>query len=233
MARPAIFTIDDDPEVLRAIEHDLRRHYGNTFRILRASSGALALETLKQLKLRNEVVALFVVDQRMPQMSGTDFLVEAIKLFPDARRVLLTAYADTDAAIKAINAARIDYYLVKPWSPPEQNLYPVLDDLIAEWQSSYHPAFEGIRVIGHRWSPLSHQIKDFLSRNLIPYQWLDIEVEEEAKRLLTFIPDEQRSLPVVVFPDGSHLSEPTKIENWLRKRNSRHMSTRLSMISSL
>jgi thioredoxin reductase (NADPH) len=212
MARPAIFTIDDDPEVLRAIERDLRRHYGNTFRVLRASSGAVAIETLKQLKLRNEVVALFVVDQRMPQMSGTDFLVEAIKLFPDAKRVLLTAYADTDAAIKAINAARIDYYLVKPWSPPEQNLYPVLDDLIAEWQSSYYPAFEGIRVIGHRWSPLSHQIKDFLARNLIPYQWLDIEVEEEAKRLLTFIPEEQLRLPVVVFPDGSHLCEPTNRE---------------------
>ena len=132
MARPVIFTIDDDPEVLRAIEHDLRRHYGNTFRVLRANSGAMALETLKQLKLRNEVVALFVVDQRMPKMSGTDFLTEAIKLFPAAKRVLLTAYADTEAAIKAINTTRVDYYLVKPWSPPEQDLYPVLDDLIAE-----------------------------------------------------------------------------------------------------
>ncbi len=212
MARPVIFTIDDDPEVLRAIEHDLRRHYGNTFRVLRANSGVVALETLKQLKLRNEVVALFVVDQRMPQMSGTEFLTEAIRLFPDAKRVLLTAYADTEAAIKAINTARIDYYLVKPWSPPEQNLYPVLDDLIAEWQASYHPLFEGIRVIGHRWSPLSHQIKDFLSRNLIPYQWLDIEVEDEAKRLLAFIPESELHLPVVLFPDGSHLYEPTNHE---------------------
>jgi thioredoxin reductase (NADPH) len=212
MARPVIFTIDDDPEVLRAIEQDLRRHYGNNFRVLRANSGAVALETLKQLKLRNEVVALFVVDQRMPQMSGTEFLIEALKLFPDAKRVLLTAYADTDAAIQAINTARIDYYLVKPWSPPEQNLYPMLDDLIEAWQATYHPAFEGIRVIGHRWSPLSHQIKDFLSRNLIPYQWLDIEVEEEAKRLLAFIPEAEQQLPVVIFPDGSHLSEPTNRE---------------------
>lgn len=212
MAKPVIFTIDDDPEVLRAIEHDLRRHYGNKFRVLRASSGQVALETLKQLKLRNEVVALFVVDQRMPKMSGTDFLIEAIKLFPDARRVLLTAYADTDAAIKAINTARIDYYLVKPWSPPEQNLYPVLDEFISDWEATYHPAFEGIRVIGHRWSPLSHQIKDFLARNLIPYLWLDVEVEQEAERLLSFIPEQQRQLPVVLFPDGSYLCEPTTRE---------------------
>jgi thioredoxin reductase (NADPH) len=212
MAKPAIFAIDDDPEVLRAIEHDLRQYYGNHYRVLRAHSGEVALETLKQLKLRNEVVALFVVDQRMPHMSGNDFLIEAMKLFPEARRVLLTAYADTDAAIKAINAVKIDYYMVKPWSPPEQNLYPVLDDLLTEWQFSYHPPFEGIRVIGHRWSPLSHQIKDFLSRNLIPYQWLDIEVDEEAKRLLDFIPEEQIHLPVVLFSDGSYLCEPTNGE---------------------
>ena len=210
MAKPAIFAIDDDPEVLQAIEHDLRRHYGKHYRVLRAHSGDVALETLKQLKLRNEAVALFVVDQRMPHMSGTDFLIEAMKLFPEAPRVLLTAYADTEAAIKAINTVKIDYYMVKPWSPPEQNLYPVLDDLLDEWQSSYHPPFEGIRVIGHRWSPLSHQIKDFLARNLIPYQWLDIEVDEEAKRLLEFIPDDQLHLPVVLFADGSHLCEPTK-----------------------
>lgn len=212
MARPVIFAIDDDPAVLQAIEHDLRRHYGSHYRILRAHSGAVALETLKQLKLRNEVVALFVVDQRMPHMSGTDFLSEAMKLFPESARVLLTAYADTEAVIKAINTVKIDYYMVKPWSPPEQNLYPMLDDLLAVWQSSYHPPFEGIRVIGHRWSPLSYQIKDFLARNLIPYQWLDIEVDEEAKRLLEFIPDDQLHLPVVLFEDGSHLCEPTNRE---------------------
>lgn len=212
MARPVIFAIDDDPEVLQAIEHDLRRQYGSKYRVLRAHSGAVALETLKQLKLRNEVVALFIVDQRMPHMSGTDFLTEAMQLFPDAARILLTAYADTEAAIKAINTVKIDYYMVKPWSPPEQNLYPVLDDLLSDWQSSYHPPFEGIRVIGHRWSPLSHQIKDFLARNLLPYQWLDIEVDEEAKRLLEFIPDDQLRLPVVLFEDGSHLCEPTNRE---------------------
>jgi len=212
MARPVIFAIDDDPIVLQAIEHDLRRYYGNHYRVLRAHSGAVALETLKQLKLRNEVVALFVVDQRMPHMSGTDFLTEAMQLFPEAVRVLLTAYADTDAAIKAINIVKIDYYMVKPWNPPEQNLYPVLDDLLDAWQSSYHPPFEGIRVIGHRWSPLSYQIKDFLARNLIPYQWLDIEVDEESKRLLEFIPDDQLHLPVVLFEDGSHLCEPTNRE---------------------
>jgi thioredoxin reductase (NADPH) len=212
MARPVIFAIDDDPEVLQAIEHDLRRQYGSKYRVLRAHSGAVALETLKQLKLRNEVVALFIVDQRMPHMSGTDFLTEAMQLFPDAARILLTAYADTEAAIKAINTVKIDYYMVKPWSPPEQNLYPVLDDLLSDWQSSYHPPFEGIRVIGHRWSPLSHQIKDFLARNLLPYQWLDIEVDEEAKRLLEFIPDDQLLLPVVLFEDGSHLCEPTNRE---------------------
>jgi thioredoxin reductase (NADPH) len=212
MARPVIFAIDDDPAVLQAIEHDLRRHYGSHYRVLRAHSGAVALETLKQLKLRNEVVALFVVDQRMPHMSGTDFLSEAMQLFPEAARVLLTAYADTDAAIKAINIVQIDYYMVKPWSPPEQNLYPVLSDLLDEWQRSYHPPFEGIRVIGHRWSPLSYQIKDFLARNLIPYQWLDIEVDEESKRLLEFIPDDQLHLPVVLFEDGSHLCEPTNRE---------------------
>ncbi|HEY5004746.1 MAG TPA: response regulator, partial [Ktedonobacteraceae bacterium] len=212
MARPVIFAIDDDPIVLQAIEHDLRRYYGNHYRVLRAHSGAVALETLKQLKLRNEVVALFVVDQRMPHMSGTDFLTEAMQLFPEAVRVLLTAYADTDAAIKAINIVKIDYYMVKPWNPPEQNLYPVLDDLLDAWQSSYHPPFEGIRVLGHRWSPLSHQIKDFLARNLIPYQWLDIEVDEDAMRLLEFIPEEQLRLPVVLFADGSHLCEPTNRE---------------------
>ncbi len=212
MAKPVIFAIDDDSAVLQAIEHDLRRHYGHHYRVLRAISGKIALETLKQLKMRNEVVALFVVDQRMPHMSGTDFLTEAIQLFPESARVLLTAYADTEAAIKAINTVKIDYYMVKPWSPPEQNLYPVLDDLLSAWQSSYHPPFEGIRVLGHRWSPLSHQIKDFLARNLIPYQWLDIEVDEEARRLLDFIPEEQLQLPVVLFEDGSYLCKPTNKE---------------------
>ena len=174
MGKPVIFTVDDDPEVLRAIERDLRTKYGNLYRIMRADAGAKALDALKQLKLRNETVALFLADQRMPQMNGVEYLEEAMKLFPEAKRALLTAYADTDAAIRAINSVRIDYYLLKPWDPPEECLYPILDDLLDDWQATYRPAFEGIRVVGHRWSPDSHTVKKFLASNQIPYQWMDV-----------------------------------------------------------
>ncbi len=208
-SKPIIFTIDDDPDVLRAIERDLRKEYGNLYRIMRADSAAAALETLKQLKLRNDPVALFLVDQRMPRMNGVEFLAEAMQHFPTAKRALLTAYADTDAAIKAINTVRIDYYLTKPWDPPQEKLYPVLNDLLDDWQADFRPGFEGVRVLGHRWSPLSHQVKDFLARNQVPYRWLDIEIDKEASQLTDFAGLDTTLLPLVVFTDGSHLAQPT------------------------
>ncbi len=212
MAKPVLLTVDDDPEVLRAVERDLRHEYGSRFRVLRADSGFTALEALKQLKLRNESVALFLVDQRMPQMTGVEFLERALVLFPDAKRVLLTAYADTDAAIRAINEVKVDYYLLKPWDPPEEQLYPVLNDLLEDWQAAFRPLFEGIRLIGHRWSPHSHQAKDFLARNQVPYQWLDIEQEAEARLLLDQLGTGDPALPLVLFADGSHLAEPTNLQ---------------------
>src|SRR5256714_6279611 len=157
MAKPVIWTVDDDPDVLRAVERDLRRHYGDRYRVISADSGISALEAVKQLKLRNEPVALFLVDQRMPRMSGVEFLERAIELYPEAKRALLTAYADTAAAIRAINEVQLDYYLMKPWDPPEEQLYPVINELLDDWQSAYRPPFEGIRVVGPRWSPQAHQ----------------------------------------------------------------------------
>lgn len=207
MARPVILTVDDDPEVLQAIARDLRQQYGDRFRILRADSGQTALEMAQQLKLRNETIALFLVDQRMPQISGIEFLEQAIPIFPDAQRVLLTAYADTEAAIRAINSARLQYYLLKPWDPPQEKLYPVLDDLLDDWIATFRPPFEGIRVVGNRWSPQSHQVKDFLARNQVPYQWLDIELPE-ARELVSYAEDCRSQLPLVLFPDGSRLVQP-------------------------
>lgn len=212
MAKPVILTVDDDPEVLQAVARDLRRQYGDRYRIVRANSGQTALESIQQLKLRSESVALFLADQRMPQMTGVEFLEQAIALFPEAKRALLTAYADTDAAIRSINAARIDYYLLKPWDPPEEKLYPVLDDLLDDWQASFQPPFEGIRVISDRWSPQSHQIRDFLARNQIPYRWLDIEQDTEAQRLVDYAGVDPTSLPLVLFADGSHLAAPTNVQ---------------------
>ncbi|BAZ70794.1 MAG: FAD-dependent oxidoreductase [Pelatocladus maniniholoensis HA4357-MV3] len=211
MAKPVLITIDDDPEVLRSIERDLRREYGENFRVLRADSGQMALETLKKLKLRNHPVALLLVDQRMPNMTGVEFLEQAKEIFPDAKRALLTAYADTDEAIRAINKAKIDYYLMKPWTPPEQGLFPVLNDLLEIWKKTYLPCFEGVRVIGDRWSPKTHQIKDFLARNHIPYQWLDIE-SEEGNKLSSYTNPDHVNLPLLFFPDGSHLLQPTNIQ---------------------
>ncbi|MBD3884083.1 FAD-dependent oxidoreductase [Phormidium tenue FACHB-886] len=209
MAKPVILTLDDDPDVLQAVARDLRKQYGDRFRIVRADSGAAALTALQQLKLRNETVAIFLVDQRMPQMNGVEFLEQAIEQFPDAKRVLLTAYADTEAAIRAINSAKLDYYLLKPWDPPEERLYPVLDDLIDDWLASFRPPFEGIRVIGNRWSPQSHQVKDFLARNQVPYEWLDIELSEEARQLVEYANCPSLHLPLVLFADGVSLLRPT------------------------
>ncbi len=208
MAKPVIWTVDDDPDVLRAVERDLRRQYGDRYKVISADSGVTALESVKQLKLRNEPVALFLVDQRMPRMSGVEFLEQVIPLYPEAKRAMLTAYADTDAAIRAINSVHIDHYLMKPWDPPEEKLYGVIDDLLDDWQASYHPVFEGVRVIGHRWSPQSNDIRDFLGRNFLPHQWLNIETDEAAKQLLATAGADASSLPVVVMPDGSFLSNP-------------------------
>lgn len=211
MAKPVLVTIDDDPEVLRSIERDLRNEYSENFRVLRADSGEAALEALKKLKLRNQPVALLLVDQRMPNMTGVEFLEQAMKIVPDAKRALLTAYADTDEAIRAINKAKIDYYLMKPWSPPELGLYPVLNDLLEVWKTAFLPPFEGVRVIGDRWSPKTHQVKDFLARNHIPYRWLNIESEEGRKLSEQANPD-QLKLPLLLFPDGSHLVHPTSLQ---------------------
>jgi thioredoxin reductase (NADPH) len=238
--RPVLLTVDDNPQVVRAIERDLRRQYGKRFRVLKAESGQEALRLVKKLKLRNEILALLLADQRMPQMSGVSLLEEVMNIFPEAKRVLLTAYADTEAAIRSINKAKIDYYLMKPWDPPEEQLYPILDDLLDDWWALTKPPFEGIRIIGLRWSPKSYDVKHFLARNGIPYQWLDIEGDQEARRLVsiasstksgkspnssvdtnTVTPERISSptapssepsslhLPLVIFPDGSLIAEPT------------------------
>lgn len=214
MIKPVLLTVDDDAEVLRAIERDLRRKYAGDYRVLRAESGTAAMEILRELKLRNSAVALFLVDQRMPGLSGVEFLEQAIELFPDAKRVLLTAYADTDAAIAAINEAGVNHYLLKPWDPPEENLYPVLDDLLEDWAATFPPQFEGIRVLGNRWSPDSHNVKDFLARNHVPYQWLDIETSDtEVRSLVELLKDEEKtSLPLVIFPSGVRLRRPSLAE---------------------
>jgi thioredoxin reductase (NADPH) len=208
MAKPIIFTIDDEPQVLNAVERDLRSHFRGEYRILKAHSGQEALESLVQLKRRNAPVALLLVDQRMPEMSGTEFLSEAVKYYPEARKVLLTAYADTEAAITSINRIGLDYYLMKPWDPPEQNLYPVLDDLLSDWLATASLPYEGMRVAGTLWSAASHEVKDFLARNRIPYQWLDVEQDDQARQLVEAVQKEDRRLPVIFFPDGSTLVQP-------------------------
>jgi thioredoxin reductase (NADPH) len=214
MARPVLVAVDDDADVLKGIERDLRRQYADRFRVLAANSGQNALELLEKLRRRNETVAMFVVDYRMPQMNGIEFLVKAIEQFPDSRRVLLTAYSDTDAAIRAINEVKLNHYLLKPWAPPDQNLYPVLDDLLEEWQASYHPPFEGIRVLGTRWSPKSYEVREFLARNHVPYQWLNVEAagsDPEVRRALEAAgPDPE--LPQILFPDGTLVADPSHDE---------------------
>lgn len=208
MSKPVILTVDDEAAVLNAVERDLRSHYQGKYRIIKAISGAAALDISRQLKARDEMIALFLVDQRMPYMSGTEFLAQVQRLYPDARKVLLTAYTDTLAAIKSINEIGLDYYLMKPWEPPELHLYPVLDDLLDDWWRAAEPPFDGIRVAGTLWSATSHETKEFLALNRIPYQWLDIESDAEAAALVEGVSQGQKSLPVVFFPDGEILFAP-------------------------
>lgn len=260
--RPVLLTVDDNPQVVRVIERDLKQHYGDRYSVLKAESGQEALKLVKKLKLQNELLALLLADQRMPQISGVSLIEEVMKVFPEAKRVLLTAYADTDAAIRSINKAKIDYYLVKPWDPPEMHMYPILDDLLDDWWALAKPPFEGIRIIGLRWSPKSYEIKHFLARNGIPYQWLDMEANEEARRLVSYLESTSKDdtlgphstsaientvsalsilendktdnnntessfstkststqshssithLPLVIFPDGSYLQEPSNTQ---------------------
>ncbi len=206
MSRPTLLVVDDDPQVLRAIARDLRREYRHGYRVIEAGSGAEALLALQTLKRRGEPVAVLVADQRMPEMTGVEFLQQAGGVYADAKRALLTAYADTEAAIQAINAAHIHYYLQKPWDPPEEKLYPVIAELLEEWESRFRPPFEGVRVVGHRWSPEAHKIRDFLARNQVPYRWLDVEENPETAELLAATGLAGEPLPMVIFPDGTHLS---------------------------
>src|SRR5499425_3245433 len=210
MAKPILLSVDDDSDVLRAIERDLRSQYGAEYRVIGADSPEKALDLLKQLKVRSDSVALLLADQRMPRMNGVEFLQEGMRIFPEAKRALLTAYADTSAAISAINEDNINYFFLKPWDPPAEHLYPQLDDLLDDWKASYRPTFQGMRVLGTRWSPKSYELRDFLARNRVPYQWIDIELsanDPETKRLLEYLRPEAANLPVVLFPDGTRLLE--------------------------
>jgi thioredoxin reductase (NADPH) len=209
MPKPVIFTVDDDPVVLNAVERDLRQRYSRDFRILSLNSPNGALSALQQLQVRGEYVALFLTDQRMPQMSGTQFLEHAMQVFPQAKKVLLTAYADTEAAIHSINRIALDYYLMKPWDPPDENLYPILDDLLTDWRATARLPYDGIRVAGALWSPQSHAVKDFLARHQIAYQWLDVESSAEGRALVDEYSHGASQLPVVLFPDGQALVEPS------------------------
>ena len=209
MKKPIIFAIDDDPQVIRAIARDLRNHYRKDYRILSTESPQEALDALQDLKKKDEEVAVFLTDQRMPQMLGVEFLEKAKAFYPNAKKALLTAYSDIDAAIKAINEVQLDYYLSKPWDPPEEKLYPVLDDLLDDWQSHFVPGFQGIKIIGYQYSPKSHEIKDFLAGNLIPYQWLDVEKSSKACEMLELNDIAQKDLPVIFFEDNSFLADPS------------------------
>ncbi|MDJ0961717.1 MAG: FAD-dependent oxidoreductase [Acidimicrobiia bacterium] len=212
MGKPAIIAIDDDPQVLSAVARDLRSRYGEEFRIVRAPSGGEALQALTELQRRGDTVAAFVADQRMPVMTGTQFLASAREVFPRAKKVLLTAYADTDAAIDAINAVGLDHYLMKPWDPPEENLYPVLDDLLDDWRANVPPPFDGIRVVGVRWSPISHDVRDFLARNQVPYRFVDVERDDAAAAMVDAATAGTGTVPIVFFPDGSNLVQPSHVE---------------------
>ncbi len=210
--RPAIVAVDDEPAVLAAVARDLRREFGERYRVLRAASGEEALEVVRELITRGDQVALLIADQRMPGLSGTEYLVEARKLAPDAKRVLLTAYADTGAAIQAINEVALDYYLLKPWDPPEEELYPVVQDLLTTWESGAALESGGVRVIGHRFSKPAHDLRDFLARNRVPGRWLDIERDGEARELLRVAGVSEEGLPVALLEDGSVLERPTVLE---------------------
>jgi thioredoxin reductase (NADPH) len=210
--RPAIVAVDDEPAVLAAVSRDLRRGFGERYRVMRAGSGAEGLELLKQVRARGEQVALLVADQRMPGLSGTDYLVQARELVPEAKRVLLTAYADTEAAIQAINEVALDYYLLKPWDPPEEQLFPVVEDLLTTWEAGAALDSGGVRVIGHRFSKDSHDVRDFLARNRVPARWLDVERDGEARELLAVAGVDGDRLPVALLEDGSILERPTSLE---------------------
>ncbi|HWE34314.1 MAG TPA: FAD-dependent oxidoreductase [Solirubrobacteraceae bacterium] len=210
--RPAIVAVDDEPAVLAAVSRDLRRRFGDRYRVMRAGSGAEALDLLKQVRARGEQVALLVADQRMPGLSGTDYLVQAREVVPEAKRVLLTAYADTEAAIQAINEVNLDYYLRKPWDPPEEELYPVVEDLLTTWEAGAALESGGVRVIGHRFSKDSHDLRDFLARNRVPARWFDVERDGEAREMMTVFDVDAERLPVALLEDGSILERPTALE---------------------
>jgi thioredoxin reductase (NADPH) len=208
MAKPIILTVDDEPQVLNAVGRDLQQHYRGEYHLVKATSGAEALEAVRQLKQRDAPLALLLADQRMPEMTGVEFLSEARKFYPEARKVLLTAYADTEVAIACINSIGLDHYLLKPWDPPEENLYPILDDVLSDWLASAPLPYEGIRVAGALWSARCHSVKDFLARNQIPYQWLDIEKDPVARELVETVRTGPHRLPVIFFPDGAVLQDP-------------------------
>src|SRR5918994_1210707 len=208
MAKPVILAGGHHPHVVGGVEGGLTRRHPRVYRILRADSGESALDTLGKLKLRGDPVALFLVDQRMPEMTGVEFLEQAIDRYPEAKRALLTAYSDTEAAIRAINEVGLDYYLQKPWDPPDENLYPNLDDMLGDWQADYRPPFAGLRGVGDRWSPDSHRTREFLARNRVPYRWLDVEGSEEAREILTNVDSGTPKLPLVVYEDGSYAEAP-------------------------
>jgi thioredoxin reductase (NADPH) len=214
-SKPVILAVDDDVPVLRAVERDLRARYGNDYRIVAASVAAEALDAVRQLTQRGSVVALFVADQRMPRMTGIEFLTQAIELQPDAKRVLLTAYADTDVAITAINEIRLDHYILKPWDPPEEKLFPITDDLLSDWSATFRPPFEGLRLLSGRWAPGGHDIRDYLTRNQVPYVWLDPTEDDEGRRLAATLPVDDAvdpAVPLIVFPDGAVLRNPSHME---------------------
>jgi len=214
MAKPVILTVDDDPDVLQAIERDLRSRYSERYRIMRAASATEALDVLHRLKSRNDAVALLLADQRMPELDGVGFLSQATELFPNAKRALLTAYADTNAAIEAINSARVHYFLLKPWDPPDQNLYPPLDDMLNEFMDSYHPPYEGIQLFGTRWSPKAYELRMFLAQHHLPYQWVDVEQSSttDSTAALHKSDGTTETLPLMIFPDGTKFSEPTSAD---------------------
>ena len=212
MENPVIVAVDDDPQVLRAVERDLRGRFGSAYRVVAADSGATALDVIRRLKLRGSAVALLVSDQRMPGMTGVELLAAAREIYPDAKRVLLTAYADTEVAITAINTVQLDHYILKPWDPPEEKLFPILDDVLSDWQANFRPPYEGVRVVSHRWSPRAHEIKDYLARNQIPYRWLDAETEAEAAQLAASAGVDAARDALVVFADGTHLVAPSNAD---------------------